>query len=150
MAVVKILNKQRLDKLLSKLTMRIGRKPTQQEVVDLCVEIAEENFETLVGRINQLPILDDKKYQKICSISDDLEDVPWKPLTKSLFKAPLYAMNETSTMISSAIKLRRLNNGVLITALFVAESFFSCFCFLLIWILNIRSRRIWSESSNVN
>ena len=86
MAVVKILNKQRLDKLLSKLTMRIGRKPTQQEVVDLCVEIAEENFETLVGRINQLPILDDKKYQKICSISDDLEDVPWKPLRKSLFK----------------------------------------------------------------
>jgi hypothetical protein len=85
MAVVKILNKNRLDKLISRLTMRIGRKPTQQEVIDLCVVIAEENFENLVGKINQIPIIDDQKYNEICNIGNEMENVPWHPIDKKLF-----------------------------------------------------------------
>jgi hypothetical protein len=77
MAVVKIQNKDRLDKLIARLTMRMGRKPTQQEVVDVSIRIADERFEELLGQLNPVPVLDDKKFKKILDISDELSDVPW-------------------------------------------------------------------------
>ncbi len=77
MAVVKIQNKDRLDKLIARLTMRMGRKPTQQEVVDVSIRIADERFEELLGQLNPVPVVDDKKYKKILEIADELSDVPW-------------------------------------------------------------------------
>ncbi len=77
MAVVKIQNKDRLDQLVARLTMRLGRKPTQQEVVDTCIRMGDERFEDLIGRLNPVPILDDEKMEKILAIPDELADVPW-------------------------------------------------------------------------
>jgi len=77
MAVVKIQNKDRLDQLVARLTMRLGRKPTQQEVVDNCIRMGDERFEDLISRLNPVPILDDAKMDKILAIPDELADVPW-------------------------------------------------------------------------
>ena len=77
MSVVKIQNKNRLDKLLAKLTLRLGRKPTQQEVVDLCIELGENHFESLISKLHPIPIFDEKKLSKIQNVSKELKDVPW-------------------------------------------------------------------------
>jgi hypothetical protein len=53
MSVVKIYNKNRLDRLVAKLTLRLGRKPTQQEVVDLCIELGENHFESLISKLHR-------------------------------------------------------------------------------------------------
>ena len=77
MSVVKIRNKNRLDKLLAKLTLRMGRKPTQQEVVDLCIELGETHFESLIGKLHPIPIFNQEKLEQIQNISKDLVDIPW-------------------------------------------------------------------------
>ncbi|TFH30925.1 MAG: hypothetical protein E4G98_01130 [Promethearchaeota archaeon] len=77
MSVVKIYNKNRLDKLVAKITLRLGRKPTQQEVVDLCIIMGENHFETLISHLHPVPIFDEEKLKKIQNVSKELEDVPW-------------------------------------------------------------------------
>jgi FlaA1/EpsC-like NDP-sugar epimerase len=83
MAVVKIQNKDRLDQLVARLTMRLGRKPTQQEVVDICIRMGDKRFEELISRLNPVPILDDTKMEKILAIPDELADVPWNTPKKN-------------------------------------------------------------------
>ena len=80
MSVVKIQNKDRLDRLMAKLTLRLGRKPTQQEVVDLCINLGEKNFELLIAELHSVPIFDEEKLKKIQQIGEDLKDVPWDEL----------------------------------------------------------------------
>ena len=80
MVVVKITNREGLDKLIAKLTLRIGRKPTQQEVLNICIKYGEDNFENLISRLTTVPILDEKKIKKILAIADELQDVPWDSL----------------------------------------------------------------------
>lgn len=82
MAVVKITKKEKLDALLARITLRLGRRPAQQEVLDLCVELGEEHFEDLLNRLNPGPVLDDAKIARIISMSKDLADVPWEPIAK--------------------------------------------------------------------
>ncbi|HMF34091.1 MAG TPA: hypothetical protein VKK79_21890 [Candidatus Lokiarchaeia archaeon] len=83
MTVVKISKKSELDALLSRLTLRLGRKPTQQEVIDTCVELGNEYFEELVGRLNSFPIIDDAKMQRIQEAIEETEDAPWVSIKKS-------------------------------------------------------------------
>ena len=77
MSVVKIQNKNQLDQLIAKITLRLGRKPTQQEVVEHCIALGEKNFETLIHKLSPVPILDDEKYEKILQIADKFEEVEW-------------------------------------------------------------------------
>jgi hypothetical protein len=77
MALVKIQNKIRLDTLIARLTMRLGRKPTQQEVVDISIRMADERFEELLSQLTPAPIIDDEKLRKIQDIAEELIDVPW-------------------------------------------------------------------------
>ena len=43
MSIVKIKNKKALEQLQAKLTLRLGRRPTQQETLDYCVMLANQN-----------------------------------------------------------------------------------------------------------
>jgi hypothetical protein len=85
MTVVKISKKPELDALVSKLTMRLGRKPTQQEVIDTCVDLGSEFFEELVGRLNAFPVIDEGKMNRIEKAIEETKDVPWIPVKKSKF-----------------------------------------------------------------
>src|SRR5271157_394657 len=82
MTVVKISKKSELDALLSRLTLRLGRKPTQQEVIDTCVELGNDYFEELVGRLKPFPIIDEAKMQRIQQAIDETEDAPWVSIEK--------------------------------------------------------------------
>lgn len=82
MSIVKITKKEKLDKLLARITLRLGRKPTQQEVLDICVELGEEHFEEIIMKLTPFPKLDDEKIKRIISMSEELKNIPWEPISK--------------------------------------------------------------------
>lgn len=75
MSVVKIQNKKALEQLQAKLTLRIGRKPTQQEILDYCVYLANENFDQLVDLITSTPVLNQQRVEQIIEKRNKLTDV---------------------------------------------------------------------------
>ena len=77
MSVVKIKNKKALEQLQAKLTLRVGRKPTQQEILDYCVILANENFEKLVELATNIPVLNNKKIKNIIEERNKLITVPY-------------------------------------------------------------------------
>ncbi|HME51373.1 MAG TPA: hypothetical protein VKM55_04095 [Candidatus Lokiarchaeia archaeon] len=82
---MKISHKRDLDDLISKITLRLGKKPTQQEIIDACIEFGMEHFDDLVAKLVTIPIIDDEKVRKIQEASESLKDTPWKPLKKEQF-----------------------------------------------------------------
>ncbi len=85
MSVVKISNKQNLDELVAKITLRLGRKPTQQEILDLCVRLGQDHFDELIQRINPIPVFDEKKFQDIMAMRKKLAKIKWYPLDRNNF-----------------------------------------------------------------
>ena len=77
MSIVKIKNKKGLEQLQAKLTLRLGRKPTQQETLDYCLILANQNFEEIIQIAMNLPILNPKKAQKIIEERNNLDDIPY-------------------------------------------------------------------------
>jgi len=77
MSIVKIKNKKGLEQLQAKLTLRLGRKPTQQETLDYCLILANQNFEEIIQIAMHLPILNPKRAQKIIEERNSLDNIPY-------------------------------------------------------------------------
>ncbi len=77
MSIVKIKNKKGLEQLQAKLTLRLGRKPTQQETLDYCLILANQNFEEIIQIAMHLPILNPKRAEKIIEERNRLGDIPY-------------------------------------------------------------------------
>ncbi len=77
MAVVKIKNKKALEQLQAKLTMRMGRKLTQQETLDYCIKLADQNLDQLVQIVDNIPILTPSKFNYFIEKRDKLIDIPY-------------------------------------------------------------------------
>jgi len=77
MAVIKTKNKELIDQLQAKLTLQIGRRFTQQEIVDLCIEFAQENFEELIHRASNIPRLTPQLAEQILKQIGELDEVPY-------------------------------------------------------------------------
>ena len=61
MAVIKLTKKEKLDQLVARITLQTGIKPTQQDVLDAAVELAETHFDELQTRLAPKPLLDKSK-----------------------------------------------------------------------------------------
>lgn len=77
MAVIKITNKQAIDELQAKLILRLGRKVTQQETIDLCIEYATANFEQILALASNIPMLSPKKAEEIIKKFEKYADSPY-------------------------------------------------------------------------
>ena len=77
MAVVKVSKKDLLEKLIAKITLRLGNKPTQQDVLDLCIEIGFNHFEEVISRLNPNPVLSDEKIEKILNFREEAAKIKW-------------------------------------------------------------------------
>ncbi len=75
MSIVKIKNKKALEQLQAKLTLRLGRKPTQIEILDYCLILANDNFEKLVELVSNMPILSLEKFEQIIEARNKLKSV---------------------------------------------------------------------------
>ena len=85
MAIVKITEKQLLDELVAKITLRLGKKPTQQDVLDLCVSLGKEHFEELVSKLTDVPVLDDTRIKEIEEIRNNLSDIEFSSIENANF-----------------------------------------------------------------
>ncbi len=74
MSIVKIQNKKALEQLQARLTLRLGRKLTQQETLDFCVMLANQNFEKLLEIVTQTPILTREKVKRIIDERNTLKN----------------------------------------------------------------------------
>lgn len=88
MAVVKLPRKGKLDELVSKVTLRLGKKPVQQEVLDKCVELAAEHFDELLGKLAATPVLDEKKLAAVLGLRERLSRIPWYDDRDTSFASP--------------------------------------------------------------
>ena len=77
MAVIKLTKKDELDELVARLTLQTGKKPTQQDVLDAAVELADEHFDELKEKLNPASILDAKKMQRILELREKLATIDW-------------------------------------------------------------------------
>ena len=77
MAVIKLTKKEKLDQLVARITLQTGIKPTQQDVLDAAVELAETHFDELQTRLAPKPLLDKSKVDRILAIRKRLSKIEW-------------------------------------------------------------------------
>ncbi len=82
MVFIKTTNKEIIDQIQSILSLQVGRRFTQQEIVDLCIEFAQENLEELTARALNVPKLTPKLAKKILGQIDQFPDVLYDPSSK--------------------------------------------------------------------
>lgn len=75
MSIVKIKNKKALEQLQAKLTLRLGRRPTQIEILDYCLILANDNFEKLVELVSNMPVLSLEKSEQIIEARNKLMNI---------------------------------------------------------------------------
>ena len=61
----------------AKLTLRLGRKITQQETLDICIQSGLDNIDNLIKYVQDQPILNNEKALRILSNRKKLKDVPY-------------------------------------------------------------------------
>lgn len=71
MSGIKILNKKMLNNLQATLTLRLGRKISQQETLDLCLRYAVKDFEDLVKFASNVPTLTPEIAEEIIALFEE-------------------------------------------------------------------------------
>ncbi|MHA2202831.1 MAG: hypothetical protein ACW991_04010 [Candidatus Hodarchaeales archaeon] len=84
MSIVKIGDKKLLEQLQARLTMRLGKRPTQQEVLDLCVKLGLSQLDLLAELVEKHPVLDEKKVLSILERRESRAKIPYDTETDSL------------------------------------------------------------------
>jgi len=74
MSVIKISNKYAIDELQAKLILRLGRKISQQETLDLCIQFANQHFEEILSGASSIPMLSPEKVKKIIKRAEKYKD----------------------------------------------------------------------------
>ena len=74
MSVIKISNKYAIDELQAKLILRLGRKISQQETLDLCIQFATQHFEEILSGASSIPMLSPEKVEKIIKRAEKYKD----------------------------------------------------------------------------
>lgn len=77
MSVVKLKNKELLDQLQAQLTLKIGQKPSLQDILDICIQLGFENTDVLAQRLSDIPVLTDEKINDIISRKKKRINVPY-------------------------------------------------------------------------
>ncbi|MHA1360631.1 MAG: hypothetical protein ACTSQI_21880 [Candidatus Helarchaeota archaeon] len=77
MAVIKISDKKKLDDLQAKLILRLGRKISQQETLDLCLKHAMKDFEDLIRLASNTPTLTPKIAEEIIAFFEEDDGAPY-------------------------------------------------------------------------
>ncbi|MHA1270504.1 MAG: hypothetical protein ACTSPY_12000 [Candidatus Helarchaeota archaeon] len=77
MTVIKILNKKILDDLQAKLILRLGRKISQQETLDLCLKHAVQDFEDLIKLASNEPTLTPEIAEEIIALFKEDDNTPY-------------------------------------------------------------------------
>ncbi|MHA1280105.1 MAG: hypothetical protein ACTSQI_12325, partial [Candidatus Helarchaeota archaeon] len=73
MSVVKIKEKKELDKLVANLTLRLGRKISQQDILSACVKLSTKHIDELEDYFSPKPKISKERVTEILNMADDFE-----------------------------------------------------------------------------
>ena len=59
------------------MTLRLGRKLTQQETLDICIKSGLDNTDILLQYIEDTPIVNKEKITAILKARDELANIPY-------------------------------------------------------------------------
>lgn len=77
MAVIKISDKKLIDDLQAKLILRLGRKISQQETLDLCLKNSMKNFDELIVLASSEPSLTPENAEEIIALFEEEDGAPY-------------------------------------------------------------------------
>ena len=73
MAVVKLTKKEELDQLVATLTLRVGKKVTQQDVLDACVNMGIVHLEELEALFGTKIKISKKRLQELLDSGESFD-----------------------------------------------------------------------------
>jgi hypothetical protein len=73
MAVVKLTKKEDLDQLIATLVLRIGKKITQQDVLDACVNLGITHMEELEAYFGNKPNISKKRLDALLNSGENFD-----------------------------------------------------------------------------
>ena len=82
MVVVKVKNKKEIDKLQAILILKLGRKISQQETLELCVKLGNKNIEQLMQLAISQPILTPEIAEQIIQDFEQFKGTYYNPNAK--------------------------------------------------------------------
>jgi hypothetical protein len=77
MAVIKISDKKIIDDIQAKLILRLGRKISLQETLDLCLKNALKNFDELIALASNEPTLTPENAEEIIALFEEDDGAPY-------------------------------------------------------------------------
>ncbi len=77
MVDLEISNKKLIDDIQKKLILRLDRKITQQETLDLCLKYSAKNFEEILALASSTPMLIPERAEKIIKRFEKFKDTPY-------------------------------------------------------------------------
>ena len=87
MAVVKLRDKNKLDKLIAKLILRLGRKVSQQDVIDTCIDIATLHISELEERFTEKPSLTQIQVEEILDMAEKFNYITKGSIDEDIYGA---------------------------------------------------------------
>lgn len=73
MAVVKLTKKDELDKLIANLTLRLGKRVSQQSVLDACIHLSSTHIDELESYCSDKSHLSRKRVAEILEMAEDFD-----------------------------------------------------------------------------
>ncbi len=76
--MTKIKNKQSINELQARLSLRLGRKISQQDTLDLCVRYSTDHFEDILQMASSTPMLSPEKAECIIQKFEKYANTPYR------------------------------------------------------------------------
>ncbi len=85
MHVVKLPNRENLDQIIAKLTLRLGRKVSQQEVLNACLKISSNHLDELEQYFSNRPQLTKKQAEEILKLPENFDYISKGSIDEDLY-----------------------------------------------------------------
>ncbi len=85
MHVVKLPNRENLDQIIAKLTLRLGRKVSQQEVLNACLKISSNHLDELEQYFSNRLQLTKKQVEEILKLPENFDYISKGSIDEDLY-----------------------------------------------------------------
>jgi len=85
MPVVQLPNREDFDRIIAKLTLKLGRKVSQQEVLDACLNISSNHLNELEQYFSNRPHLTKKQIEEILNLPENFEYISKGSIDEDLY-----------------------------------------------------------------
>ena len=86
MSVVKLTKKEDLDKLIATITLRLGRKIQQQEIIDACIHLGEIHINELLEKFSDNTHFSKEKIKEILELAEDFDFDTKRTIDQDLYE----------------------------------------------------------------